>query len=163
VAPSRVEWNGDSANFGRFGSIDIHYERLPPRKVKDCRGLEREEDAGRFTGSIDFHGERHFTEVDYLWLEAHQIPAGLRPGEGLRLVPTVDFRPHHASGPFHGSASFHVKRGTRELGRWQGNLTVEFPGFRRYPLATRPTLGILKPGGCKVRGSQRPGSPVLCL
>jgi hypothetical protein len=220
VAPGRVEWNGYSANFGRFGSIDIHYERLPSRKIKDCRGRERNEDAGRFTGSIDFHGERHFTEVAYPWLEARQTSQyesicwvvdedgkGARldglsrwaeakafaNGEGGRvrfdaeavnsIGPMTIYRYLQVFGPakdfvwsrqftsaritpptpFHGSASFHVKHGSYELGRFQGDLTVDFPGFRHYPLATKPTLGILKPGGCRVRGSHRPRPPVPCL
>jgi hypothetical protein len=220
VAPGRVEWDGFSANFGRFGSIDIHYERLPSRKVKDCHGREREESAGRLTGSIDFHAERHFTEVDHPWLEARQVSQyesicwvvdeggggatlhGLsRWGEAKAFAngnrgpvrftaeavnsigrvtiyrflqafgPAKDFvRSRQLTSaritppaPFHGSASFHVKDGNLELGRWQGNLTVDFPGFRRYPLATKPTLGILKSGGCRVRGSNRLAPPVPCL
>jgi hypothetical protein len=220
VAPGRVEWNGYSANFGRFGSIDIHYEELPQRKVKDCYGREREELAGRITGSIDFHGERHFTEVDYPWLETRPVSqyesicwvvdeggggarldglsrwgeaSAFANGRGGRvrfgatavnsLGPMTIYRYLQVFGPakdfvwsrhltsaritpptpFHGSASFHVKPGDYELGRFQGNLTVDFPGFRGYPLTTKPTLGVIKSGGCRVRGSHRPGPPILCL
>jgi hypothetical protein len=220
VAPGRVESDGYSADFGRFGSIDVHYEELPPRKVKDCRGREREELAGRITGSIDFHGERHFTEVDYPWLDTRPVSqydsicwvvdeggggarlnglsrwgeaSAFANGRGGRVRfaatavnslgrmtiyrflqvfgPAKDFvwsRQLTSAritppAPFHGSASFHVKPGDYELGRFQGDLTVDFPGFRGYPLTTKPTLGVIKPGGCRVRGSHRLGPPVLCF
>lgn len=62
--------------------------------------------------------------------------------------------------PFHGTASYHA---THEFGRWRGNLSVDFPGFPRYPLTTAPTFGILKPGGCKVRGFHRSTPRSACL
>lgn len=221
VAPGLVESDGYSASFGRFGWVDIHYEEGKPRRVKDCRGRARKEGAGHFTGTIEFHGEDHFSEAHYPLLDARQISqyesicwvvgeggakgaslTGLSRfattkafanGEGGRvrfeatavnkLGPLMIYRNLQVFGPatdfvwsrrltsarvtppapFHGSASFHRSHAHSDLGRWRGTLTVDFPGFRRYPLAAHPTLGILDPGGCKVRASHRPGPPILCL
>jgi hypothetical protein len=223
TAPGKIEWNGYSASFGRLGWIDMHYVRSPSRTVKDCRGRARQEDDGRFTGTIEFHGEERFTEVDYPWLEARPVSqyesicwGAEEGGKGARLDglsrwgettafangergrvrfgaeaansigkttiyrylqvfgPTKDFvwsrRLTSARitppAPFHGSASFHLKRekGNVELGRFRGHLTVDFPGFRGYPLTTAPTLGVIKAGGCRVRGAaHRSGPPIPCL
>ncbi|HKZ12835.1 MAG TPA: hypothetical protein VJL81_03210 [Solirubrobacterales bacterium] len=219
VAPGHVESDGYSASFGRFGWIDVHYERWKTRTVRGCRGRVDEE-RGRFTGTVEFHGEDRFSEAHYPWLDAHQIPQGGsycwsvdEGGKGAELVglsrwgevkaftngetgrvrfdasavnklrsvtvyrylqafgPAEDFVRSRQfisarvtpPDPFHGSASYHLDKRSREYGNWRGNLTVDFPGFRGYPLTTSPTLGILEPGGCRVRGSHRSGPPVLCL
>jgi hypothetical protein len=73
VAPGRIDAHGFSASFGRFGWVDVHYEEGKPRLVKDCRGRERKDGDGRFTGTIEFHGEEHFSEADYPWFEARQV------------------------------------------------------------------------------------------
>jgi hypothetical protein len=223
VAPGRINADGFSASFGHFGWVDIHYEPGKPRLVKDCRGRKRKEGDGRFTGTIEFHGEAHFSEADYPWFEARQISqyesicwvVGEGGAKGASLTGLSRYGTTHASAngkggrvrfqataqnklgslriyrslqafgpqkdfvwsprltsarvtppePFHGSASFHLRKekGNFELGRWRGDLTVDFPGFRAYPLAARPTLGIIQPGGCKVRSSHRPRPPVICL
>lgn len=222
-APGVIDADGYSASFGRFGFVDVHYEEGKPRLVKDCRGRKQKEGDGRFTGTIEFHGEEHFSEADYPWFEARQVSqyesicwvVGEGGGKGARLDglsryattkafangkrgrvrfqataqnklgPLIIYRSLQAFGPqkdfvwsprltsarvtppapFHGSASFHLKKekGNFELGRWSGHLSVDFPGFRGYPLTARPTLGIIKPGGCKVSSSDRPRPPVICL
>jgi hypothetical protein len=62
--------------------------------------------------------------------------------------------------PFHGTASYRVSRAHEN---WRGNLSVDFPGFRGYPLTYRPTVAFFGPGVCKVRGSHRYRPPGLCL
>jgi hypothetical protein len=57
--------DGFSASFGHLGWIDVRYEPGPNRIVKNCRGQAEEEIGGRYTGTFEFHGERHFAEIDY--------------------------------------------------------------------------------------------------
>lgn len=218
VAPGQVGSDGYSASFGPLGWVDLHFERERPREVKSCFGEYEEEERGRFTGTIEFHGERRFTEVDDPWLdtgprgEPHRNCARIDEGgahgatlEGVsrwgitRVIangpggrvrfdaraeneigsvkidrfiqafgPAEDFiwSPQFRSArvtppaPFHGSANYHA---AHEFGRWRGNLSVDFPGFPRYPLAKPPRFAILKPGGCKVRGSHLSVAPIFCL
>jgi hypothetical protein len=71
--PGRVGADGFSASFGGLGWVDVHYEPGPDLTVKDCRGRPHREVGGRFTGTIEFHGERRFTEADYRWLDARPL------------------------------------------------------------------------------------------
>lgn len=62
--------------------------------------------------------------------------------------------------PFHGTATFSASRRHSD---WRGNLTVDFPGFRGFPLTWSPTLTFLDPGSCVIRTApHRPQPPISC-
>jgi hypothetical protein len=61
--------------------------------------------------------------------------------------------------PFHGAASF---RASRRRSNWRGNLTVDFPGFRGFPLTLTPTAAFLEAGSCEIHASHRPQPPIIC-
>jgi hypothetical protein len=63
--------------------------------------------------------------------------------------------------PFHGSASFSA---SRRHDNWRGNVTVDFPGFRGFPIIFwSPTAALLEPESCKIDAPNRPVPPIPCV
>jgi hypothetical protein len=62
--------------------------------------------------------------------------------------------------PFIGAATYADSRARR---KWQGTLSVDSPGFPRYPLTGQPMLVFLEPGSCKVHVSRRLMPPPMCI
>jgi hypothetical protein len=81
-APARVGPRGFSADFDRFGWIDVHYRPGPERRFKGCYGRAFKASTGRFIGAFVFHGEWHFTVADYPTLDVPSLPPNAEGCQG---------------------------------------------------------------------------------
>jgi hypothetical protein len=201
AAPATVTEKSIDADLGSLGKIDV--TRVPTGRMRTvptgCEPAGKERvGIDRFEGTIEFHGEEGFTELDAdsatgdsaslcggdepgrpagkslpgarlavqkehledfridfdvtknqpsakaavsAEFEEHVGPIEIHRGIGLRASPSAvrwDHHLHHATvelpAPFAGRATFSGGHGVGNVGRWTGNLTVDFPGHADVPL-----------------------------
>lgn len=98
-------------------------------------------------------------EEEYGSMKIFRYIETFAPGKDFVWSPNLHSARITPPAPFHGTASFSA---LRRHPNWRGNLTVDFPGFRGFPLTWSPTAAFLEPGGCVIRAPHRPQPPISC-
>jgi hypothetical protein len=209
VGPGQVSQDRVRASLGKYGAVNVSFERQGVRRVRSLcgRGVDSFV-AGVYKGTVEFEGDEGFTQAIDPELEAEplfhdpwecsgvEVGYGAGPGVYLRVysrygetvvVQNAPGRPVRYEALAEGrsgqieigrmvevigpSSGFHwsqsLKRATvsppppfsgtatyRDLGgrvtHREGDLHVDFPGFRDYPLNPGPSLTEFTHGDCHV-------------